>query len=149
MGSGGTRALWPANPKVHVNSSFINLSLQVDASSLTLLLYVGFACEGIMHIFKIWQFIHLVARGCSLGRYDDGLQKQSRHLQGSLGTYNINPTHKGNEESLEMSYQTGETRRSSVQIRPAPPRPSFAQIGKFWSLFQNYDAILGLLQSAT
>src|SRR4030067_1273796 len=39
----------------------------------------------------------------------------------SLGTYNIKPTHTGNEEFLEMSYQTGETRRSSVQIRPAPP----------------------------
>jgi len=38
----------------------------------------------------------------------------------SLGTYSIDP--KGNDESLERSYQTEETRRSSVQIRPTPPK---------------------------
>ena len=32
MGSGGSRALWPANPKIHVRSLLINFSL-VDASS--------------------------------------------------------------------------------------------------------------------
>ena len=27
MGSGGSRALWPANPKIHLQQSYINLSL--------------------------------------------------------------------------------------------------------------------------
>ena len=39
----------------------------------------------------------------------------------SLGTYNIDP--KGNEDNLELSTSpNGETRRSSVQIRPTPPK---------------------------
>jgi hypothetical protein len=34
MGSGGSRALWPANPRIHVKSLFINFSLsQVGQSS--------------------------------------------------------------------------------------------------------------------
>jgi hypothetical protein len=41
-----------------------------------------------------------------------------------LGQYpaHLEPTQKGNDEILERSY--GETRRSSVQIRPAPPKPT-------------------------
>jgi hypothetical protein len=54
-----------------------------------------------------------------------GSRKSLGTYGSSLGTYNIEPTHKGNEEFLEMSYQTGETRRSSVQIRPAPPTAFF------------------------
>ena len=54
-------------------------------------------------------------------RYDDGLQKAAhpieweyRHLEESQTTV------KQDEENLERSYE--ETRRSSVQIRPTPPK---------------------------
>jgi hypothetical protein len=48
------------------------------------------------------------------------LDMESRHLE---------PTQKGNDEILERSYSYhGETRRSSVQIRPAPPKTSFTKL---------------------
>ena len=77
-----------------------------------------------MHIFKISDsHSHCERWGRSLGRYDDGLQKESRHIA---------PTHKGNEDNLELSASTrGETRRSSVQIRPTPPKAPFAEIAGF------------------
>ena len=61
--------------------------------------------------------------GRSLGRYDDGLQNV---VKGDRGVVEgLTPTDpRGNEEVLERSCH-GETRRSSVQIRPAPPKPTF------------------------
>jgi hypothetical protein len=40
-----------------------------------------------------------------------------------------------NDRLLEMSYQTGETRRSSVQIRPTPPT-IFPILGKNLAYFE-------------
>ena len=55
----------------------------------------------------------------STDRYDDGLQKNVSHLAQES-------RHLDDDEILEQSY--GETRRSSVQIRPAPPNGFFNEI---------------------
>lgn len=57
-----------------------------------------------------------------------GSRKSLGITKSSLGITVIQETDpKGNDRILEQSpVKTGETRRSSVQIRTAPPKPSFA-----------------------
>ena len=77
-----------------------------------------------MRIFKISDFVLSVAWwGCSLGRYDDGLQKP-------IMCRKVEPICKeGNEDNLELSTSPrGETRRSEVQILTAPPKSPSAKI---------------------
>jgi len=85
-----------------------------------------------MHIFKISDsHSHCERWGRSLGRYDDGLQKEAHHITGvarHIGWEQTQPeenqtTAKQDDEILERSYE--ETRRSVVQIRPTPPKVFF------------------------
>jgi integrase len=68
----------------------------------------------------------------------------------SLGTYtHSGPTQQGNDEILERSF--GETRRSSVQIRPAPPNinnllPQLERNGASKSVITNTRKYLTLLE---
>ena len=86
----------------------------------------GFVVEGIMHIFKTWIDILNTWRGRSLGRYDDGLQKpiMCEEVESVIRA--------DNDRLLEQSSSPdGETRRSTVQIRAAPPKAHFAEIADF------------------
>ena len=84
MGSGGTRALWPANPRVHVDFLLISLSLQ-RGKSCSNAHAKGSAEPATIHIFELCDVILRVERGRSLGRYDDGLQKVVTGLRTSKG----------------------------------------------------------------
>ena len=87
MGSGGSRALWPANSKYDLNSLLINLSFSDSIAS-----YGGLnrtdnvfgnrlnpkdLTKPITNKFKAYLVFPFMVRGCSLGRYDDGLQKST------------------------------------------------------------------------
>jgi len=104
--------------------------------------FVILVSDVITHIFasRAWFLGNRLMWGCSLGRYDDGLQKEPTVLEVKPTVIaQENPTAlKQDEESLERSYSPiGETRRSSVQIRTAPPTPilpSFAKIVHFRAL---------------
>ena len=85
MGSGGTRALWPANPRVHVSLVLISLSLCCRVSCSFLMWCNDSVRWAIIHIFGVWHVILGVAGGRSLGRYDDGLQKVVTGLRTSNG----------------------------------------------------------------
>ena len=62
MGSGGSRALWPATKLVHYGKAKLTFRLLLHE-------------EGIRYIFAEFYLILIVVRGRSLARYDDGLQK--------------------------------------------------------------------------
>ena len=62
-----------------------------------------------------------------------GSRRSLGELSSSLGELN-EPDPKGNDRVLERSYRNGETRRSSVQIRPAPPKTSCGKMANFFEL---------------
>ena len=75
-----------------------------------------------MVIFQTCSVVKVASHGWgrSLARYDDGLQKQATKIR-VCGL-----TDRENEEVLERSTK-GETRRSQVQLLPAPPKHYFAE----------------------